>query len=399
MCLLASVASGVALSQEPATQRNAGIKFVSRLQTSIIEPAALDYVTFRAAEIKAPVVYALSRDGDLHLFAFPHSIYRDLWSGMFSGTPSIFGKASPSAPIEADSQLRALQRLENVGDGSDLAILGDTLLLTKNGGLEVFSLADAYHPQHIASVSPPMPFSSRSIICAEDVLFVLGERAISSYDVSEPASPRSLSYFESDGVAVNGCFDGTLLYVAESTCGGNGRQGIATYHRTASHSLREVAFTATAQAPYHLFLDSKRNLLACLDSGNWFDFWTSSNIRVAGRAAVFQIQEDGGLNLLKELGSCGGRAATVIETGGNKRLLCNGTIFASPWTSLHREVSFLPYGSALDGFPYNGGSDGTYAVLATDSDVAVFRVGTSHGELLGRCFAVLLLQKAISMPL
>jgi hypothetical protein len=381
-------------SQEKSIQRWESVEIVSRLHDPWNAPV-VSGVKFRAAEIKPPYVYGLQRDGDLYVFKIPDDTLNAFWSGAFSLPNSMLGFEDDHSLIESASQLEFIGTLKHAGDGRDLIIVGDSLLLSNQGGLEVYSIADPSLPEIAVSIKAPKSFSTNALVLSNTELFVLGDRTICSYDIEDPLSPKGPVVSNNKRSNFSGCSDGRNLIVAETkTAGVGSRQGIAVYEGSNAQKLKEVSFCATAKVPYHLFVDSDSHLLACGDSGNWFHSWSTGDIKVDGLTATFQVLENGQLGKVGEIKACGGRAVTAIHDKSKDFLICNGAVMDNQWKSLNPIQSFSPWGTTLDGAPYHGANQGNYAVLATDSDLAVFRIRASKQRFLGRVTAMFLIRLA-----
>ena len=268
----------------------------------------------------------------------------------------------------SDKEVRPTSTINDAGDGNDLKVLGDVLLCTWNGGLVVYSVKRPGEPKLLGRVDAGKRYHSQTIVLRDKLGYLLGNNALLSYDISEPAKPKFVSAMETHRYGWSGCSAGNFLYVGEIKLDARGRQGICVYDVSTAARPREVTFVPTWLAPYHLYAVSGDRLFACLDSDSLYHSVSSDSITVPGNSALFSLKRAAQPVLQKKFSKSGGRSAAILSTGVKTYLVCEGVVFSIEKTDLKRCFSFataglthdsLPYaGSTLDGAPYHGTSDG-----------------------------------------
>jgi hypothetical protein len=314
--------------------------------------------SFRSVALKMPWCYVLDRDGRLHIFNVP--------------TNRIGEHINPT------------HILPDAGDGNDLKIFGDTLICTRNGSLQTFSLKSPGSPKATATVGPSKPYGSQSIARSGNVLFLIGTNSIASYDVSVPSRPVFLNVTQTNRRGWTGCAAGRFLYVGEIKINDADRQGIAVYDASDPKNPKEVGFVPTSRAPFDLFQVPQEGLLACMDSDSPTHSRSPRNITVSGNCALLDITKASRPVVIKEFPGAGGGSATMLKDGQKSYLVCDGVIFSVEERALQETFSFLPpsvtpngriyHGWRLDGTPYHGDSDGLYAALAYDGVAVVLKL-------------------------
>ena len=302
---------------------------------------------FRSAVIKFPWVYVLDREGSLYVFRIPEG----------------------ALPLETE----ATTVVKDVGDGNDLKVIDQTLLCTRNGSLDAYSLKVPENPKHLGQVGPAdkKAYPSQTLVCDGKRAFLVGRDAILAYDLSAPAQPKNLSVLKTDRYGWTGCAADRYLYVAEINVERGGREGIAVYDVADPRDIKEVGFTPTRRATYHLFSLPGNRLLASQDGDSLFHVaWGNT---VYGNSALFSLAKPTQPALLKEFANSGGRTAALLSMENQQFLVCDGALFAIGAEDLKKCFSFSSDGSTLDGVPYHGDSSGSYASLAMDNRAVVVR--------------------------
>ena len=378
------------VAQDASEQNRELIRVVARRFDPFGTADSAD-VTFRSVALKMPWVYALDRDGNLHIFEVPRERLKGFSEGLQQAIYAIlFGAQEPAAQLDSPKRLRFAQTITNAGDGNDLEIVGSVLTLTRMGNLEVYSIEHPSAPTYLGRFGPKTKLKSQSIVPAGKLAFVVGKGCILTYDMVNPTKPRHIATLNNDFGNWNGCSEGKFLYITEYATTPHKRRGIAVYDTSNAKQLTERHFIATSQTPYHIFVNRENHLVACLGSGSRWHIVSAKNITVNGKTAVFKLGQSGAPELHAEIKGSGGRAATSARYRGATYLICNGLVFSSKSEVLRKAYSFFPYGSTLDGSPYHGGSDGAYAALATDQDICILRIGRTGWTDLGRHAAICL---------
>ncbi len=302
---------------------------------------------FRSAAIGPPWVYVLDREGSLYVFRIPEG----------------------AQPLKRE----ATTVVKDVGDGNDLKVIDQTLLCTRNGSLEAYSLKTPENPKHLGRFGPvdKKAYHSQTLVHDGKRAFLVGRDAILAYDLSAPAQPKNLSILRTGRYGWTGCVSGQYLYVAEINVERGGREGIAVYDVADPRNVKEVGFTPTREGPYHLFSLPGNRLLASQDAESRFQI--SFGNTVHGTSAFFSLARPTQPALLKEFASSGGRTAAFLSIENQHFLVCDGGVFAIGDKDLKECFSFYSDGSTLDGLPYHGSSSGPYTSLAMDGRAIVVR--------------------------
>jgi hypothetical protein len=228
--------------------------------------------------------------------------------------------------------------------------------------LEVYSLKDPGHPQHIARVGPENKrrFSS-SLVIHDKLGFVLAKDGILAYDLSAPAEPRFLSMIDTGGRGGGrvGCGLDHHLYIGGGSPVGI---GITVYDISDPTHLKKVGFVATTRMPYHLFALPDKRLVECEDTDAWVRFGTG----IHGHAALYDLKEPARPCQISERDRAGGRAATLLKLRDGWLLMCDGGVLGIEKDGFKDVYSFVSAGMTLDGLPYHGDSSGGCAALALD---------------------------------
>ncbi len=313
---------------------------------------------FRSAVLHIPWVYVLDREGGLHLFRLPDRFWVE-------PILRFAHAASPYVPIpneflrwlvtENYDRVELTRCEEKVGDGNDLAIVGDVLFCTHHGDLEVFSLKVPRKPERLGRFGPGDRWNqSQTIIAHAGHLFLIGAGGLLVYDVSEPSKPRYLGITRMRGGSSTGCAIGKYLYVHVVSPLGNTPMGIAVIDISAPAKPKKVGFVATYREPFHLHPIGDNRLVASME----------------GYAQLFDLSEPRHPKSLGETRIEGGRATTVLRSAGHDYLVCDGEILRHASPGLESCFSFRDDGTRY-GLPYHGDSQYPFAVIATGGAVVV----------------------------
>lgn len=339
--------------------------------------------TYRSVALRMPWVYAVDRDGGLHVFKVPMKAIDDFTDGFARFFSNLVSVPADLFLMKDIPSLEIVHSIKNAGDGNDVQIIDNVLMLTSKGKLSTYSLDDPGKPKLLEKIGSTLATNSQSIVRAGQLVFVLGDGQISSFDFSEPNSPKHLATFDNGRGNWNGCSDGHFLYVCEVPRGWNHRMGIAVYDLRNPLKLTELNFIKTIRTPYHVSINSGGHLLASLDSSSFFHFTTNRHVTVNGSTQIFQIANDHVLKPTNIVDSSGGRSVHTMNYLDTTIMIYNGLVFQSKNAELQQIGSFFPFGTTLDGFPYHGDHDGPYVALATDNELSVLRIGKSVWHRLG----------------
>ena len=342
--------------------------------------------TYRAVQVKIPWVYALDRDGGLHVYRLPRNTLLNFAAGVLAEfrirTPFWLDPQFTDEP----TVLEEIKTLKGAGDGNDLEIVGDHLLLTCRGRLAVYSIAQGPAPQHQSTEGSPEADDSKSIVRKGDNVFLLGGETISSFEFSD----GKLNYRQTRKTELsnwNGCLFGKYLYVSGRS---KNRAGIAVYDTSNEKAIVEKYFLPTPRLAYHIFMNQDDHLICCIDSESRFHSITSKNITVSGTTMIYKTTENQKPDLASTNVGSGGRTAVALNYNDQTVLLCNGIAFESKADKLISGYTFFPDGTTLDGAPYGGDQCGSYSALATDRAITIFRYGAHPACEAGHQFAKLL---------
>ena len=352
--------------------------------------------TYRSVQLRIPWVYVLDRDGGLHTFKMRGNRLHEFASGLMGSLPIKLHAWANAGNDSSPSPLQFVNSIATIGDGNDLELIENALVLTSNGKLAVYSIDEPSDPKHIMNIGPNAKADSQSIVRAGSQVFALGKQTISAFNFSIPLKPEYTSTSNNARGNWNGCSDGKFLYVSERAVEPNGRMGIAVYNVTDPKTIVYKHFISTPRLAYHVFINSDDYLVACLDSKSRFHSVSSNNITVAGSTSIFETYDDAKPKLISTVDGCGGRSSVAITYKRKTILLCNGIAFSSQSAKLDARYKFFPDGHTLDGAPYGGDQYGQYAALATDNDIPVFRIGNSTSFRIGQQVGLLL--KLLALP-
>jgi WD40 repeat protein/thiol-disulfide isomerase/thioredoxin len=308
-------------------------------------------VPLRAAAFLLPYAYVLGRDGDLWTFRLPE---------------------------EADEDTRLevyeLDHLRGAGDGHALVVIGDTLLCSRNGSLEAYSLRDPAKPHRVGRFGPTTPGWTQAIIQHHDLLVLVGPGCLSLFDISNPSQPRHLGITRPARFQWNGCAVGDRLYIAENrvpTIQPNSQTGIAVYDLADPKNPKELAFVETPAPPFHLLPVGKDRLVVLMDR----------------EAQLFTLADPLKPAALGQPVAASARTGAVLSNDGQSYLVTGREVFRIEENRLVRVGSFLFPGQpdnapCSDGCPYHGSSLGQYAVIPTDLSTVVVRLKSQSAARL-----------------
>ena len=256
----------------------------------------------------------------------------------------------------------------DAGDGGALCVIGDTLLCTDRGGLNVFSLQDPARPHFVRRVGPaPLPRLSNAIVRMGDLACLVGETGnvapasyLSVFDLSNPAEPRHVSLSRINDRVWCGCAVGRRLYLGAAKQWDGERNGVAVYDLAEPDAPHPVGFVET-KLPFHVFSDSSGKRLVAVMDCHLQAFSLADLAAPAPLAPPAFIEEDHYFD---------GRSAALVEMGGHERLACLQHVFAWEEKGLREIYPFHCWnvGSAI---PHHGCTDDGYVALPTQGNVVV----------------------------
>jgi hypothetical protein len=322
---------------------------------------------FRAVALRPPYVYSINAatfdSGDLVVFRLP---------------------AAEPKPGAALLEIEDCAIVEKAGDGGDLCVVGDTLLCTDRGGLNVFSLADPASPKLVKRVGPaPQPRLSQSLVRHGKLGCLVGQTGntspathLSIFDLSQPTEPRHVSLSQLEPRAWCGCGVGKYLYLGSYKEWPHDRNGVAVIDIGDPEVPREAGFVAT-ERPYHVFAAGKE--LLSVSAGAVQRLSLADPVRPAPLGSLLRLREGHGR---------AGLGAALVEARGHRRLACLHHVFAVEEKGPREVFNYgcFNIGSAV---PHHGrGRDG-YVVVPTQGYVYVLwcvglrRQGKRHGGVDG----------------
>jgi hypothetical protein len=311
------------------------VETVATLSTSMLAPAD---GTFRAVAMRLPWVYVLERSGHLWVFRVD--------------------------PADVDLGPNLERRIELAGDGHDIQIVGDTLLLTSHGKLVTYSLQRPDEPRLLGRFGrdEPRVRVSSAIVHAESRIYLLCDGAVDSFDCSIPSHPRLLGSMQTDATNWTGCASGARLYVGETPNDNSDRAGIAIYDATHPEKLIRSGFVPLEDSPYHLFTPTENRLLVLVDR------WRTAD------ALLIDVSDSKSPAIIKTFDRAGGRGAAMVRHQGEQYLITNGGVFRIAGDRLKRCGDFEPNISTLDGSPYRGAGEGNYAAIVGNNQCVLLRL-------------------------
>jgi thiol-disulfide isomerase/thioredoxin len=239
-----------------------------------------------------------------------------------------------------------------------VVVIGDTLLCSRAGSVEGFSLADPARPRYLGKFGPTRPGRTQALVCCHDRLVLVGPGCLSVFDVSKPAEPQHLSTTQPQGFAWNGCAVGDRLYVAEAQVPSykNSRDGIAIYDLADPRALKEVGFVATPASPYHLLPVGKDRLAVLMNN----------------QAQLFSTADPLKPGALGKPVATYGRSGAVFPIDGTAYLATASDVFRVEENGLFR-IGGIRAGGTPDGYPYHGCCQGGYAIVPLQQAAVVLR--------------------------
>jgi hypothetical protein len=344
---------------EPPKPLNDRWQVVAKMGSPRLKPGFL-IRDFRAVALRPPYVYAINAStfvsGDLVVFRLP---------------------AAQPRPGAALLDIEDCAVVENAGDGGDLCVIGETLLCTHRGGLNVFSLKDPARPTLVKRVGPaPLPRLSNVLIRHGRLACLVGGTGnvqpashLSVFDLTKPAEPRHLSLSRIEPRAWCGCGVGKHLYLGSYKEWPHDRNGVAVIDLTDPEMPREAGFVETDR-PFHVFAAGGGRRLVAVSDGEVQQLSLADPVRPALLGGPCRIKEGHGL---------GGRGATLVEARGHSRLVCLHQVFAVEEKGL-REVFRFPSWNVGSAIPHHGRRQGGYVVIPTQSFVYVLWCDALRGE-------------------
>jgi tetratricopeptide (TPR) repeat protein len=289
----------------------------------------------RAAVLHLPYVYAIARGGDLWVFKLPTKV-----------------EEKPGQELQEVGQVCA------AGDGRALAVVGDTLLCSRDGGLEAYALDDPGRPRPLGKFGTERLYQTWALVRHQDRLIRVGTAGLSVFDVSQPARPGHLGTTPVPRHSVGGCVVGGRLYVAQhrlATEKGS-RDGIAVYDLADPGALKELGFVETPASPYHLLPAGKDRLAVLMDD----------------RAQLFSLADPLKPAALGQPVATAARCGAVLPVDDRSYLITGRDVFRLEDKALI-PVGGFSAGGNYDGAPYHGCSEGGYAVITLSEAVVVLR--------------------------
>lgn len=298
---------------------------------------------FRSIALHMPTAYVGDREGDLYIFQV----------------------------TDADSGQKksAVKVVKDVGDGNDLKVVGETLLCTRNGSIEVYSLKSPEEPEHLGTFGPPRRLSSDSLVIGRGHAFLLGRHSIVSYELSNPAQPVLIKATELQQTPWTGCVVDNHLYAAESG-EDPAKTGVGVYNISKPDDIQRVGFMPTKTLAYAVHPLRDGRILASLDFGSLVLRGPGPH----GSTVLMGLADPAHPNVLAEAPSSGGRASVVMTTQSQEYLVCDGAVLELQGNSLVRAFPLYTNGSTLDGAAYHGDASGVYAALALDGRAVVIKL-------------------------
>ncbi|HEY7428499.1 MAG TPA: tetratricopeptide repeat protein, partial [Gemmataceae bacterium] len=289
----------------------------------------------RAAALHLPYAYVLDRTGDLWVFKLPDE-----------------------AGEKPGQELQEVEHLSAAGDGNALVVIGGTLLCSRAGSVEAFSLEDPARPRHLGKFGPEKRYWTQALVISHDRLILVGPGGLSVFAVSNPARPQHLGTTQPQRFSWNGCVVGGRLYVAEVCIPSfkNSRNGIAIYDLADPKALKEVGFVATPASPYHLLPVGKDRLAVLMDD----------------KAQLYSTADPLKPAALGQPVAASARSGAVCPIDGHVYLVTSSDVFRIEEKDLVRIGGFRA-GGTYDGQPYHGSSQGGYAIVPLTEAAVVLR--------------------------
>jgi hypothetical protein len=338
---------------EPAPLPDEEWQVLARLISPTLPHGRIDR-DFRAAACRLPYVYAVNA--------------KDFWSSdlvVFKLPEDVVGTV----------EVKEVCRIDDAGDGGDLRVVGDTLLLTSRGGLEVFSLADPAKPQRLERVGPTPTRASRVLIAHGQRAFLVGETDhfneahLSMFDLSTPAKPRHLGTLMLPHQLWSGCAVGNYLYLG-SVVGPSEREGngVFVYELGGARGPREVGFVPTDSAPFNLFPTAAGKKMMAVMTATKQLFSLADPRKPSPLAPATPL--DGWMT--------GGRSGALVSAPAGDRLVCCHEVFAVAGKGFRR-VHAYHGGHVPSAIPHHGGGSKDLVAVPTHDAVFVLRFTPKGG--------------------
>jgi peroxiredoxin len=288
----------------------------------------------RATALYLPYAYALGRSGDLWIFKLP-----------------------AKEDVKAVHELQEVGQVAAAGDGNALAVVGDTLLCSAHGSLEVYSLKDPAKPGRLGRFGPAERARSQALIRHHDRAILIGPGNLAVFDIADPTKPRYLGSTKPAGFQWNGCVLGDRLYVAEilMPSAKGSRNGIAVFDLADPSNLKELAFVPITEGPYQLLPVGTDRFIA-LTSGT-AQLFNTADVKptpLGKPQAVF------------------GRTGAVLSSDGKSYLITVNNVLRIDAQELVRIGNYRGGGNA-DGFPYQASVQRVYAIIPAHQMAVVLR--------------------------
>jgi hypothetical protein len=291
------------------------------------------------------------------------------------GTLQIFRIPEPRGSYQQYPE----KTLKNVGDGYDLKVFGNALFCTRDGALEVYSLKSPEDPKPVRRFGPGKPYQGYTLICHNNTAFIIGTKAILSYDITMPLKPAFLAVCQTKGFGRNACASGSFLNADDKS-----RRGVSVYDISDPNRIKEVGFVPTSRDPCALFTISRDILLVSLSLDRVHDPMIREDTGVSGYSAIFSLSKPTRPALLREFASSGGESTTFITSADKSYLVCRGAVFSTDEEKLRKcfayrcagikEESWPYVGFTWAGHVYHGSADGNYAALPLDQVAIVLHL-------------------------
>jgi hypothetical protein len=330
-------------------------------------PWSLDPI--RAVVVAPPCLYAVCKSGRLCIFDLPSD-----------------GRPASSEPVAT---------LSDAGDGNDIAVFRNHLVLTNNSGTRIYAFSDPHTPYQLTETTLKTRAGSHALIPNGNVMFVVGYAGVESLDLSNIAQPRLLPMAsQSNGKPrgrTNGwsaCVIAEHLYVVEesmypaSACS---RLRQTIYHGSKQLFIEAVSspdggHAATARLPtttFHLVAIDDKHLIATFDA----DVQSHGDSGLAGRAAVVNVTDPVKPTVGPLIPVTGGRAAVAFNVGNEKQvLMAGGGVYRIEGDSLELAHAVKCPGSWTWIAPYRAHATPDWLAMPADAGVTLYRVHAQNRD-------------------
>jgi len=282
-------------------------------------PPSWDKLSVRSAALHLPYVYVQHR-----LTMGPTTC--DLLIAKISKRP------------DGSRQLEAIGELKQVGDGSDLLVIGDALLCSKSGAIDVYSLTDPAHPTFMQTIPSDHSSEHNIFVVHDNSLFLLCAGRFSLFDVTKPLLPRFMTtlpfqpfLFLYGGYVVDG-----RMYLSSAQ---KGHWGISIYDVSKAQEPQALGFVELGDDLIYQMLpvDSKRFVATTTRAITLFSLDDPLKPAPLGAPVAFDKPS--------------GRTAAMYTTGGRSFAIVNGTVYSVEQRELKKYGDFT-WGGNADSFPY-----------------------------------------------